>query len=157
MLFNKEGDSLRDLELNLHKKCDDINHDVIECVLEAVDVTPFDDSEDFLHCCRHAETANCREKCQSHLKFNNLTETEMISTLEKNCGVVNLSSEFWMCFLNGKDQAKNPENNDVSRIKQIGLDSAKLHCCEKAQTTICRRGCFYTFSGGFLSNYLKIS
>lgn len=148
MLFNKEGDSLRELELNLHKKCEEINHDVIDCVLETVDVTPFDDSEDFMHCCRHAETIDCREKCQSRLKFNNLTETEMISTLEKNCGVVNLSSEFWMCFLNGKDQARNPDNNDdVSRIKQIGLDSAKLHCCEKAQTTVCRRGCFYTYSG----------
>lgn len=148
MLFNKEGDSLlRDLELKLKKNCEENNQDVIECVHEIVEVKPIDDSEEFLHCCRYAESVECREKCQSYLKFDNLTENEMISSLEGSCGVVNLSCEFWMCFLSGKNPTKDSQNGEESRIKQIGLDSAKLHCCEKAQTSLCRRGCFTTFSG----------
>lgn len=148
MLFNKEGDSLKDLDLNLQKSCKESNVDVIDCVHEVVDVKVIENPEEYMHCCRHADSYDCRSRCQSYLKLNNLTETEMINALEKSCGVVNLSSEFWMCFLSGKNQDRNPQNvDDMSRIKQIGLDSAKLHCCEKAQTSQCRRGCFYSFSG----------
>lgn len=157
MLFNKEGDSLKDLDLSLQKSCKENNLDVIDCVHEVVDVKFIQNPEDYMHCCRRAETNNCRLKCQSYLKFNNLTESETISALEKSCGVVNLSSEFWTCFLNGKNQERSHNNDDeMSRIKQIGLDSAKLHCCEKAVTTQCRRGCFYSYSGNFLFQPLVI-
>lgn len=34
----------------------------------------------------------------------------------------------------------------ISKINQLGMDSAKLHCCHKALAPKCRRLCAQTFS-----------
>lgn len=130
----------------LHQSCKD-NNDVIDCVSDNVDTT-LANYEDFLHCCRYGQSHECSDVCRKNLKLHNYTEGEIIDSLIPSCGVVNLSSEFWTCFLNGKDQAKQIQGgNEGSRIKQIGIDAAKLHCCEKAQSTQCRRHCYNTYSG----------
>lgn len=147
MVFNKEGDSIRNLNINLQKSCKEKNQDVIDCVHEIVDVKPFENPEDFLSCCRRTDTPECQMSCQNHLKFHNLTQSEMINALEKSCGVVNLSSEFWHCFLNGGNKIEKSQNSDdILKAKQIGFDSAKLHCCEKAHTSLCHYKCFNSFS-----------
>lgn len=152
MLFEKNG-TVREMTEVLHKNCKENNVDVIDCVTDNIDTKPLKNYEDFLHCCRYGQSHECSETCKNNLNLQNYTEGEIIDSLIPSCGVVNLSSEFWTCFLNGKNQAKDIQSeDDVSRIKQIGLDSAKLHCCEKAQSTQCRRQCYNTYSGHHLSS-----
>lgn len=152
MLFEKNG-TVREMTETLHKNCKESNVDVIDCVTNNIDTKTLTNYEDFLHCCRYGQSQECSETCKKNLNLQNYTEGEIIDSFIPSCGVVNLSSEFWTCFLNGKNQAKDIQSeNEVSRIKQIGLDSAKLHCCEKAQSTQCRRQCYNTFSGDHSSS-----
>lgn len=147
MLFEKNG-TVHELTEILHKSCKENNENVINCVNDNVDTRTLTNSEDFLHCCRYGQSQQCRDVCKNNLHLQNFTEGEIIDTFIPSCGVVNLSSEFWTCFLNGKNHNRNIQNvEDVSRIKQIGIDAAKLHCCEKAHGTNCRRQCYNTFSG----------
>ena len=155
MLFEKDKTSpiVEAVEV-LHKNCKENNADVIDCVTNSVDTKMLTNPEDYIHCCRYGQSHECSEVCRSNLNhLQNMTQGEIIDTLIPSCGVVNLSSEFWTCFLNGKNPSKNIDNvEDVSRIKQIGIDSAKLHCCEKAQSTQCRRQCYNSYSGDHLSS-----
>jgi reversion-inducing-cysteine-rich protein with kazal motifs len=147
MLFNKSG-SFRNLADDLNRSCKENNLDVIDCIHDNINTKTIENHEDLLPCCHSAPSGECKELCFNKLNLRNVTESEILDAFEAVCGTVNLSSDFWTCFLNGKNQAKNIQNTDVvSRIKQIGIDSAKLLCCEKAQNTQCRRGCFYSFSG----------
>lgn len=53
----------------------------------------------------------------------------------------------WQCFLSpGKKEIPPDSSTEVSRINQIGMDSAKLHCCFKAVAPKCRRLCTLTYS-----------
>lgn len=125
---------------------------MIDCVADNVDTKTLTNYEDLLHCCRYGQSNDCAEICKSNLKLQNFTEGEIIDSLIPRCGGVNLSSEFWMCFLSGKGNNKNVQNvDDVSRIKQIGIE---LHCCEKAQSTQCRRQCYNRFSGDHRSSLI---
>jgi reversion-inducing-cysteine-rich protein with kazal motifs len=145
MLFEKNSGTVRDKLEILHKKC---NGNVIECVTKSVDVKYLSNYEDIIHCCNYGSSNECKSLCKNNLIYQNLTEKEIIDSLIPNCGVVNLSSNFWACFLNGKKQASMEVRDDVSQIKQIGIDAAKLHCCEKARSTTCRRQCFHTYNTG---------
>lgn len=150
MLFEKNG-TINKLQTKLHKNCKDINYDVIDCVNENIDTKSISNPDDLMHCCRYGSTKQCKDECRSQIVNQELSEGEIIDLLIPFCGVVNLSSEFWMCFLNNENHVKNDENIDeVSRIKQIGIDSAKLHCCERAQSTQCRRLCYDTFYGNII-------
>jgi reversion-inducing-cysteine-rich protein with kazal motifs len=147
MLFEKNG-TVHEMVEVLHKNCKVNNVDVIDCVTDNVDTRTLTNSEDYIHCCRYGQSQECKDICKNNLSLQNYTEGEIIDSFIPSCGVVNLSSEFWTCFLNGKNHVKNLQNaDDISRIKQIGIDSAKLHCCEKAHSTPCRRQCYNEFSG----------
>lgn len=53
----------------------------------------------------------------------------------------------WQCFLSGNHRQSSPGDGMlISQINQIGMDSAKLHCCHKALSPKCRRLCAQTFS-----------
>lgn len=55
----------------------------------------------------------------------------------------------WQCFLSGNHHPSHSSSTDgtmISQINQIGIDSAKLHCCHKALSPKCRRLCSQTFS-----------
>lgn len=41
----------------------------------------------------------------------------------------------------------------VSQIEKLGMDSAKLHCCEKAQTVGCRKLCAKTFTNEWSTSW----
>jgi len=57
-----------------------------------------------------------------------------------------LQDKLWQCFLQGSESASDPATVEVSRIDRMGMDSAKLHCCSKAQNPTCKRLCLKTFS-----------
>jgi reversion-inducing cysteine-rich kazal motif protein len=58
----------------------------------------------------------------------------------------NLQDKLWQCFLQSSESASGPATVEVSRIDRMGMDSAKLHCCSKAESPTCRRLCLKTFS-----------
>lgn len=73
----------------------------------------------------------------------------MIDELEKGgCGPPLPHVPMWQCFLSADRRYSAPASfsDDVSQINQIGMDSAKLHCCHKASAPKCRRLCIQTFS-----------
>lgn len=72
----------------------------------------------------------------------------MIDDLERGgCGPVVPYEPLWQCFLSAGRKITIPVSGDaVSQINQVGMDSAKLHCCHKAVTPKCRRLCVQTFS-----------
>lgn len=75
---------------------------------------------------------------------------EIIDTLERGgCGVPLPHKPLWQCFLSGnhhKNGQPTGEGMLISQINQIGMDSAKLHCCHKALSPKCRRLCAQTYS-----------
>jgi hypothetical protein len=58
----------------------------------------------------------------------------------------NLQDILWQCFLQSSESAAGPTTVEASRIDRMGMDSAKLHCCSKAESSTCRRLCLKTFS-----------
>lgn len=71
---------------------------------------------------------------------------EIIDTLEKGgCGVPLAHDPLWSCFLS--------DGHNTNQINQIGMDSAKLHCCHKAQSEKCRRLCTQTFSNDWFETH----
>lgn len=77
---------------------------------------------------------------------------EIIDTLSKGgCGPPLPHEPLWQCFLSGNHHPahSSSDGSAVSQISQIGIDSAKLHCCHKALTPKCRRLCSQTFSNGW--------
>lgn len=79
---------------------------------------------------------------------------EIVDTLEKGgCGVPLPHDPLWQCFLADAHNKNVPENGLASQINQIGFDSAKLHCCHKAQSPKCRRLCAQTFSNDWLGTH----
>ena len=54
--------------------------------------------------------------------------------------------ELWQCFLGGSESASGPTTVEGSRIVRTGMDSAKLHCCAKAESQTCKKVCLETFS-----------
>uniref|UniRef100_A0A1B0D106 Reversion-inducing cysteine-rich protein with Kazal motifs n=1 Tax=Phlebotomus papatasi TaxID=29031 RepID=A0A1B0D106_PHLPP len=89
-------------------------------------------------------------QCLKNLIDNTQAETtqETIDALESGgCGPPLPYDPMWQCFLSsGRQGAPASAANEVSRINQIGMDSAKLHCCQKALAPKCRRLCQLTFS-----------
>lgn len=53
--------------------------------------------------------------------------------------------QFWQCFLVSE---VSPVSNsaEVSRIDRVGMDSAKWHCCQRANSSHCSRLCAKTFT-----------
>lgn len=77
------------------------------------------------------------------------TTQEMIDELEKGgCGPPLPHDPLWQCFLSAEHKITviTSSSSEVSQINQIGMDSAKLHCCYKAVSPKCRRLCIKTFS-----------
>lgn len=108
-------------------------------------VTPLTD----MPCCGHSRSPICRETCRNILEIGE-TMQEIIDTLSKGgCGPPLPHEPLWQCFLSGNHHSSHSTSADgtlISQINQIGIDSAKLHCCHKALSPKCRRLCSQTFS-----------
>lgn len=91
----------------------------------------------------------CQTTCKSVLHVGETTQ-EIIDALESGgCGPPLPHEPLWQCFLSADRKIIQPssiENGFVSQINEIGMDSAKLHCCHKAHAPKCRRLCLQTFS-----------
>lgn len=101
-------------------------------------------------CCGQSRSAICRETCTNILLIGE-TMQEIIDTLEKGgCGPPLPYEPMWQCFLSGNPSHSSSTGTAlVSKINQLGIDSAKLHCCHKALSPKCRRLCYQTFSNGW--------
>lgn len=79
-----------------------------------------------------------------------------MDTLEGGgCGPPMPHDPLWQCFLSGNKQIIGPNllgGEMISQINEIGMDSAKLHCCHKAIAPKCRRLCLQTFSNEWSEN-----
>lgn len=103
-----------------------------------------------LPCCERATTTRCSATCR-HMLSTKVSDQEMIDGLEQGgCGPPLPHDPMWQCFLSSGRQPSHPAaggvGNELSQINQIGMDSAKLHCCSRAVSPKCRRLCVQTFS-----------
>lgn len=73
---------------------------------------------------------------------------EIIYGLENGgCNTPNPLDPLWACFLSSGSKSIQPRSStSISRINQIGMDSAKLLCCHKSVSPKCRRLCNQTYS-----------
>lgn len=102
-----------------------------------------------LPCCGYSHSPLCRKTCTNILEIGE-THQEIIDTLTQGgCGPPMPHDQLWQCFLSGNQNVIKATASDkvhVSQISQIGMDSAKLHCCYKALAPKCRRLCNEAFS-----------
>ena len=64
------------------------------------------------------------------------TEQEIMDGLIAECGSQPLPQDpLWQCFLGS---AHPPAKTDVDTPSPAKMDCAKLHCCAKANTSLCR-------------------
>lgn len=102
-----------------------------------------------LPCCDYSQSPICQTTCKSVLEIGESTQ-EVIDALEKGgCGPPLPHEPLWQCFLSAERKIIHPSSSgieSVSKINQLGMDSAKLHCCHKAMAPKCRRLCAQTFS-----------
>lgn len=87
-----------------------------------------------LYCCDRAEATHCQVACRRILRTMN-TEHEIMEGLISECGSQPLPQDpMWQCFLESSHPPPPPEEE----IPHPAKDSAKLHCCSKANTSRCR-------------------
>ncbi|XP_015210000.1 reversion-inducing cysteine-rich protein with Kazal motifs [Lepisosteus oculatus] len=120
--------------------CQSISPELISCVENYTESYPIKNPIDSLYCCERADDAHCQTACKRILRTMK-TENEIIDGLIKECDKQPLPQDpLWQCFLGNAGSGNNGVSVDTS--PSTGLDSAKLHCCYKANTTICRELCF---------------
>ncbi|KAJ6657851.1 hypothetical protein lerEdw1_001901 [Lerista edwardsae] len=89
-----------------------------------------------LYCCDRAEEYACQTACKKIL-MSMKTELEIVDGLIESCKTMPLPQDpLWQCFLESS-RSVHP-GVTVHPPPSTGLDGAKLHCCSKANTSICR-------------------
>lgn len=98
-----------------------------------------------MNCCDKSNNIKCRETCKKVLTTKNTVE-EIFDGLQKGgCGSPLPQDIFWQCFLKPETDPIST-SMQVSRIHKVGIDSAKWHCCQRANSTQCGRLCSRTFT-----------
>lgn len=88
-----------------------------------------------LYCCDRAQATHCQKACKEILRTMS-TEHEIMDGLIKQCGSHPLPQEpMWQCFLGS---AHPPSPTEEETPHPAKMDCAKLHCCSKANTSLCR-------------------
>ncbi|XP_074032082.1 reversion-inducing-cysteine-rich protein with kazal motifs [Leptinotarsa decemlineata] len=130
------------------KLIDHCEHDspkVTECIKDMVKYTPVKTTQKHLMCCDKSNNIKCREACKKVLSTRNTMEEIMDGLQLGGCGFPMPQEYFWQCFL--KPDASSVSNSvEVSRIERVGMDSAKWHCCQRANSSQCSRLCSKTFT-----------
>ncbi|XP_050420992.1 reversion-inducing cysteine-rich protein with Kazal motifs [Adelges cooleyi] len=118
------------------------------------------DGHKYLHCCKLAPDAQCEEACQDSLRKQFDSDAEAVDSLEgRGCGQPSFDDRFWQCFL----QSESGQHKDtavaspMSQIEKLGMDSAKLHCCDKASTVGCRKLCVKTFTNEWSTSWTDLN
>lgn len=137
----------------LNQTCGEKNLDVLKCVKNFTDMTPITDSQIYLPCCEFSNEEKCRTTCRQVLKNGESTDVIIDELVAGGCGPPLPHNPLWQCFLSAGKKVYIPTStsSEVSQINQIGIDSAKLHCCHKAIAPKCRRLCVQTFSNDWTS------
>ncbi|CAL4124806.1 unnamed protein product, partial [Meganyctiphanes norvegica] len=90
-------------------------------------------------------------------------QQDILDTLEDACGILDLTKELWKCLLRHSDSngssssdsrqvrggthhAPLPEHSQVSALGRLGLDAAKLSCCDRATSSECQGLCVRAFT-----------
>lgn len=73
-------------------------------------------------CCDRGPTEECKTVCRNMMKKPNITDVEIIDSLQPSCGSVIPSEPMWQCFLSGgARQRKSEYSNEISRINQVKI------------------------------------
>uniref|UniRef100_A0A3P8VFF5 Reversion-inducing cysteine-rich protein with Kazal motifs n=1 Tax=Cynoglossus semilaevis TaxID=244447 RepID=A0A3P8VFF5_CYNSE len=117
--------------------CQSHSPQLLSCVNNFTKSYPIRSPIDSLYCCDRAEATHCQVACRKILRTMN-TEHEIMEGLIKECGSQPLPQEpMWQCFLGSKP----PSPPEVETPHPVKMDCAKLHCCSKANTSLCREMC----------------
>ncbi|XP_026148357.1 reversion-inducing cysteine-rich protein with Kazal motifs [Mastacembelus armatus] len=118
--------------------CQSHSAQLLSCVSNFTKSYPIRSPIDSLYCCDRAEATHCQIACRRILRTMN-TEHEIMEGLIEECGSQPLPQEpMWQCFLGSAHPPSPPEEETPHPAK---MDSAKLHCCSKANTSLCRDMC----------------
>uniref|UniRef100_A0A3P9AN91 Reversion-inducing cysteine-rich protein with Kazal motifs n=1 Tax=Esox lucius TaxID=8010 RepID=A0A3P9AN91_ESOLU len=91
-----------------------------------------------LYCCERASEPHCQVACRRILRTMT-TEHEIMEGLIDECGSQPLPQDpLWQCFLGS---AHPPTKSETETSPTAKMDGAKLHCCSKANTSLCRDMC----------------
>lgn len=137
----------RRLRHQLAKDCRAHAH-VTRCAHSLTKTTPAHRPERNLHCCAASEAASCRLACRRVLT-SSVPQQDILEQLEAACGTVDLTNGVWKCLFQQSEAAAvatSPEVRQVSRLGQLGLDAAKLGCCQRAASPECGSLCRRAFS-----------
>ncbi|CAG9767452.1 unnamed protein product [Ceutorhynchus assimilis] len=139
----------------LKEECELSSPKVTECVKDIVKVTPAKDALKQIHCCDKSNNIKCRETCHEILPKAS-TIQEIIDALQLGgCGLLLPQDKFWQCFFySPKDGVSSGgSSTGISRIERVGMDSAKWHCCQTANSTQCNRLCSKTFTKSWSTSW----
>uniref|UniRef100_A0AAX7V2Z6 Reversion-inducing cysteine-rich protein with Kazal motifs n=1 Tax=Astatotilapia calliptera TaxID=8154 RepID=A0AAX7V2Z6_ASTCA len=116
--------------------CQTHSAQLIHCVNNFTKSYPIHSPVDSLYCCDRAAT-HCQMACRQILRTMS-TEHEIMEGLIKECGSQPLPQEpMWQCFLSSVQTPSITEEDNLP----AKMDCAKLHCCSKANTSLCRDMC----------------
>ncbi|XP_056290084.1 reversion-inducing cysteine-rich protein with Kazal motifs isoform X2 [Pseudoliparis swirei] len=117
--------------------CQSHSAQLLGCVGNFTKSYPIRSPIDSLYCCDRAK-AHCQVACRRILRTMS-TEHEIMEGLIAECGSQPLPQEpMWQCFLGSGHPPSPPEEETPHPAK---MDCAKLHCCSKANTSLCRDMC----------------
>ncbi|XP_063307994.1 reversion-inducing cysteine-rich protein with Kazal motifs [Pelobates fuscus] len=124
--------------------CASISPTLVQCVNNYTQSYPMRNPIDSLYCCDRAEDHSCQAACKRIL-MSKKTETEIVDSLIEGCKTMPLPQDpLWQCFLESSRSAH--PGATVAPPPSTGLDGAKLHCCSKASSSVCRELCTKLYS-----------
>ncbi|KAJ7313678.1 hypothetical protein JRQ81_005284, partial [Phrynocephalus forsythii] len=127
--------------------CASVSPQLIHCVNNYTQSYPMRNSTDSLYCCERAEDYACQTACKKIL-MSMKTELEIVDALIDSCKTQPLPQDpLWQCFLESSQSAH--PGVTLHPPPSTGLDGAKLHCCSKANTSLCRDLCTKLYSSSW--------
>ncbi|XP_042330486.1 reversion-inducing cysteine-rich protein with Kazal motifs isoform X2 [Sceloporus undulatus] len=127
--------------------CASVSPQLIHCVNNYTQSYPMRNSTDSLYCCDRAEDYACQTACKRIL-MSMKTELEIVDALIDSCKTMPLPQDpLWQCFLESS-RSVHP-GVTLHPPPSTGLDGAKLHCCSKANTSMCRDLCTKLYSSSW--------
>ncbi|XP_063778841.1 reversion-inducing cysteine-rich protein with Kazal motifs [Pseudophryne corroboree] len=124
--------------------CASISPQLVQCVNNYTQSYPMRNPIDSLYCCDRAEDHSCQTTCK-RIIMSNKTEHEIVESLIEGCKTMPLPQDpLWQCFLQ-RSRSAHP-GVTIAPPPSTGLDGAKLHCCSKANSSVCRELCTKLYS-----------
>ncbi|GIY90064.1 reversion-inducing cysteine-rich protein with Kazal motifs [Caerostris darwini] len=144
-LFASTTEPSVQLRTYVNNMCAHDHPSVAKCVKNYTLLTPAENPARNLHCCDRSSNADCRLACRNILRTQTIGQEIVDNLIDGGCGYPMPHDKLWQCFLTNADSNK-PEPKSVSRLDNLGIDSAKLQCCFRAATMTCQRLCIKTYS-----------